>query len=704
MLTTCVAVATLLARAASPASSEAPARGVESDTERAGTFPPLSAWATAASAAWSGEAGAPVVDPRSWRQLAFELRRAKGNATWPDDRALRRAGGAGDGVIRLGLIHATLDRVDFPGGRVFAMAPLSERTLRGSRVVFALDPQDVLHDAPEAIRRLEIDFDDGAGPRRLGLGERIPIAYAAPGPKRLRLVAELDDGRRLHAAARFEVAGLTVPDPDDTLEVTASIPHLGAAGSGRGYVYLGAGHTAIVNPVVVVEGFDLDDTLDWDELYEMLDQESLIETLRSRGFDTVVLDFTAATDYIQRNAFVLVELIQQVRAITGPGASMVVAGASMGGLVGRHALAYMEQNGLTHGVRNFVSFDAPQRGANIPLGVQQWVDFFASQSAEAAFLRDRLNTPGARQMLVYHFATPPSSTGQPDPLRAALLADLAALGDYPVIPRKVAFANGSGTAANQGYAPGDQLVSWNHDTALLDLIGNVWAVPDGGTGQILQGRIFIFLLANQTRNVTVSGTEPYDNAPGGFRTTMADMDSVPAPAGDIVALHPAHCFIPTVSALDLATPDLFLDVSSIPDPLAMSPFDAIYYPSLNQEHVHIDAQTAARLLEEVERDLVSVADPETPAAGLRFRSVPNPFTRAARLGFVLPVPGAVDLRVYSVDGREVARLAQGPRPAGEQWVAWDGRGSDGRAVAPGLYWARLIHGHDRATLRLVRLE
>jgi hypothetical protein len=68
------------------------------------------------------------------------------------------------------------------------------------------------------------------------------------------------------------------------------------------------------------------------------------------------------------------------------------------------------------------------------------------------------------------------------------------------------------------------------------------------------------------------------------------------------------------------------------------------------------------------------------------------------------VPGAVDLRVYSVDGREVARLAQGPRPAGEQWVAWDGRGSDGRAVAPGLYWARLIHGHDRATLRLVRLE
>ena len=109
-----------------------------------------------------------------------------------------------------------------------------------------------------------------------------------------------------------------VPSPDDTIEVIASIPYLGSAGTGRGYVYLGAGHAAIEKPVVVVEGFDLDDTLDWDELYEMLNQEMLIETLRARGFDTVVLDFTAATDYIQRNAFVLVELIQQVRAISGP--------------------------------------------------------------------------------------------------------------------------------------------------------------------------------------------------------------------------------------------------------------------------------------------------------------------------------------------------------------------------------------------------
>ena len=50
-------------------------------------------------------------------------------------------------------------------------------------------------------------------------------------------------------------------------------------------------------------------------------------------------------------------------------------------------------------MRTFLSYDAPQRGANIPLGLQYWVDFFSGQSADAAYFRDRLNTPAARQML-----------------------------------------------------------------------------------------------------------------------------------------------------------------------------------------------------------------------------------------------------------------------------------------------------------------
>jgi hypothetical protein len=36
---------------------------------------------------------------------------------------------------------------------------------------------------------------------------------------------------------------------------------------------------------------------------------------------------------------------------------MAIVGASMGGLVGRYALAWMESQALPHDVRTFISFD-----------------------------------------------------------------------------------------------------------------------------------------------------------------------------------------------------------------------------------------------------------------------------------------------------------------------------------------------------------
>ena len=107
-----------------------------------------------------------------------------------------------------------------------------------------------------------------------------------------------------------------IPNPHDTLLVTASIPFEGQYGSGRGYVYLADSLSALSNPVIAVEGFDLDNSWDWDELYSHLNQEELLETLRSEGYDIVLLDFTDATDYIQRNSFVVAELIQQVQSMT----------------------------------------------------------------------------------------------------------------------------------------------------------------------------------------------------------------------------------------------------------------------------------------------------------------------------------------------------------------------------------------------------
>ena len=63
----------------------------------------------------------------------------------------------------------------------------------------------------------------------------------------------------------------------------------GAVASGLAYVYLAPGHATLENPAVVVEGFDLDDTMDWPVLYDLLNQENLIEDLRVlQNFDCFV--------------------------------------------------------------------------------------------------------------------------------------------------------------------------------------------------------------------------------------------------------------------------------------------------------------------------------------------------------------------------------------------------------------------------------
>ncbi len=68
-------------------------------------------------------------------------------------------------------------------------------------------------------------------------------------------------------------------------------------------------------------------------------------------------------------------------------------------------------------------------GADIPLGIQYWLWFFSDQSTEAAANLASLDTPAARQLLVYHHTDPPGGGGQADPLRTALMSEIAAVGD-----------------------------------------------------------------------------------------------------------------------------------------------------------------------------------------------------------------------------------------------------------------------------------
>jgi len=497
----------------------------------------------------------------------------------------------------------------------------------------------------------------------------------------------------------------SVPIPHDTLFVTASIPFEGQHGSGQAYVYLADSLGTLTNPVIAVEGFDLDNSWDWDELYNHLNQENMLETIRNDGYDVVILDFTDATDYVQRNSYVVIELIQQVQSMIDPNRTIAVAGASMGGLCARYALAYMETHDLEHRVRTFISFDAPNHGANIPLGIQYWLEFFSGLSDAAAEMLARLNRPAARQMLVYHYTMPPGSTGDPDSLRVEMLADFASIGEYPQNLRMVAIANGSGYQLGQGFAPGEQIIQYEYADFLTTIRGNVWAVPDGTEQMIFDGYIRVIILPT-TLQVTVSGTKPYDNAPGGWRASMADMDSTEAPYGDIIALHDNHCFIPTVSALAIDTEDLFYDIMGDPDILSHTPFDTIYYPADNQDHASITAENAQWFLDEIRAVVTDVPSEQTPLLPdvVMYQNYPNPFNPTTVIRFDLPRAVHVKLSVYNVRGELVTTIVDGHMTEGRKEINWTAKDSRGHALASGMYFYRFIAGDFVQTKKMVLLR
>ncbi len=575
---------------------------------------------------FDGSLSSPAATPRQWIQMAYELRRASLSASpLPDYTEFRHLeqeashdqvhplamlfyrydrlipGVTPEQAIQYDAQRVTgIDRQAFEEREVFAVAPLYARTYRGAEAHFRIDTRTLYFtNDSRVITSLQIDFGDGKGLRDVGQTADIAVSYPTVGHKTIMVKMTLSDGTVRRGRGEFEVLSLRTPNPSATWMLQAGIPYNGNYSSGEAYLYLADGHSTLTNPAIISEGFDYDNTMNWDALYALLNQQELLETIRGMGYDAVVLNYADAIAPIQQNAYLVEALVDSVNHVIGAEVNSVLLGASMGGLTTRFALAHMESTNHPHQIRTWISFDAPHGGANIPLGVQYWMDFFAGESADAAYLRDILNSPAARQMLVAHFTSPASSVASPDPERGILLNDLAQIGNFPALPRTVAVANGSGDQTGEAFNPGDQLIRWEYTSFLLDITGNVWALPNAAAHNIFYGEWnMIWPFPDRYQTVTLQPTQPWDNAPGGWKNTMAVMDSGNSGYGDIVALHPNHCFIPTISSLDLAVTDPFHAIASDPNLYGLTEFDSLFFPAENQEHVEVTPESFWWFLQE----------------------------------------------------------------------------------------------------------
>lgn len=119
--------------------------------------------------------------------------------------------------------------------------------------------------------------------------------------------------------------------------------------------------------------------------------------------------------------------------------------------------------------------------------------------------------------------------------------------------------------------------------------------------------------------------------------------------------------------------------------------------------VSLPAQSALFLLRTSE-EIVGAGEPP-PGPRLAWSAAsPSPARAGAdvvRLVLALPGAGEAAIDLHDARGRRIRRLHAGPLAAGAHAFAWDGRDEAGRAVAPGVYFARAATGAEQAVRKLI---
>ena len=474
--------------------------------------------------------------------------------------------------------------------------------------------------------------------------------------------------------------------------ITATIPYQGyeetqpLLGQGEYQIFLDNVDGILDKPVIIIDGFDPGDSRDINALYNALDYGSgnLADAIRDEGFDIVILnapvyttngiDVDGGGDYIQRNAMVLIELINQMNAQKVGNEELVIIGPSMGGLIARYALAYMEANSLPHETRLYISFDSPHLGANIPVSIQYLFAYLAYSQGNAdaqQALDESLNSPAAKEMLIDHYSAHllAGSLFEQDPalllpmgapgFRDVFQAELDNLG-FPQQTRNVAMINGSDNATMIG-SPGIEVMN-----TTLDL-------GSGATADII---LHFTPAASQVNNVTdfasffvgipidtysadaqsFSYTAGVDAAPGGFSTFSSGLagSTDPIIIDFINAIQQdEYCFIPAISALAITNENNWYTAPDLGG-VHNSPFVNTYIPSVNEPHTQITPENAQFAIDEILNNPLSITESNFIP---KYTLAKNPVADAVELQLNSSfLYSDTEVTIFSVSGERVFTL------------------------------------------------
>lgn len=423
--------------------------------------------------------------------------------------------------------------------QVFAMSP-AIKSYKGQNITVKIPSSIFYSNFQNTVQSIQIDFDNGQGYITIPFNQNISISYSSIGVKNWKYKLTLTNGSTLYNQSRIKIeeglntipygsnASLT-PQTQNTTSTTtlyshtisATTPYSGQYGTVK-LTIDDAGNNGIRKPLIVAEGFDLGVILqpenangmnNYNTFNSSINQSGSLElrellTFANRQYDIIYVDWNNGVDYLQRNAYALeavIAWVNQQKALNGSTEQNVVLGQSMGGVIARYALADMEQSGLNHDTRLFVSHDAPQQGANMPVSLQYLYRHLTNQYIQTnttlfggiitvPILENNfgvsdylsiLDTPATRQllknwvMLNYNLY----NNVHEDFYNELKSKGLANSGGYPVNCRNIAISNGAECGNTQNFNAGDHLLNfqWNKGLSFWGDLASLIYNPLGGT-------------------------------------------------------------------------------------------------------------------------------------------------------------------------------------------------------------------------------
>jgi len=420
---------------------------------------------------------------------------------------------------------------------IFQFSPLIE-TSHFRNVTFTIDPgnfffynntfsSNVLpHPSPHTF---QIDFKDGLGWRNFDpfVYQEISIIYPTRGIKNI--------------AARVIVDGIPIKFSISTFEVLTDelmvLPDFVTENEFlKAGVFRGCNNDSLLKPFIYLEGIDIAETRNVPLIFNQMIRDETLIMLHNYDYDYVVVSWKNSTIDMRDNAQGVVQLIDQLKTMSDTTHQFVVMGESMGGVVGRFALTFMEtpayrskapadsaffRQHRLHNTRLFISYDAPHQGANIPLAVQQfneWIYTVPRPLIRTAFLlsdilrntdamsKNFLKRDAIRQLLITHAHTRDASGcytahAKRDEFMDELIGMNPATGGYPSQCKLVAMSNGlmdgNGQAGfrNRVILPNERLLQLDYHLnirifrlipiPLVEINNAVWRGNPNGAGNVI---------------------------------------------------------------------------------------------------------------------------------------------------------------------------------------------------------------------------